>query len=389
MSLGNTQELLFGAMPRRVGTPAQGWVWSQDQLELFVAGVNGRRNAYSTVGWMSSDGSAMCDKVLYDLDSPAKSDQPGERWSIYVDDPADDVVLSEMREDSKLAEDILGKPVAEARRLAQRSREEGVPVVGVFSGLGVHVHQLYRAESEPSVKMATTAHRYIDRLGLDTADHEIIGEPERICRVPNCERVAGTIADNRVVDGRRTGTYTVPLNGAEMLDMTVRGLLDKSTSPRPQVAHDASERPEMRLWPDYETGHETTSEVPPRPVNPEGIDVYHDEDFRALMEDLLKMPCMAQRLLDDPNPDHKIRANATVLLLNVGLEPSDVVDLFESVGWVDWDRDETVKQVRSVHRNGYSDMSCKSLRQQGYCVQDEPEECSCYGWRDGRPEWIQ
>lgn len=383
--MDQTQDLLFGQAPRRVGTPEQHWVYSPGQVEFFIDSINGRRNAYATLGWWDfADGSQICDKVLYDLDSPAKSDREGERWDIFDGDIPDDEAIRIMREDADVADRILGEPVEDARKLARKSLSDNVPVVGVFSGFGIHVHQLFKPTAHPRTAMSTTAYRYIEETGAGSVDVEILGQPERICRIPNCERIAGPIGE----DGRPTGLFTIPLSGRELASVTVQWLLDESHTPRLPTDLSVGERPQMHVWDDYKTGYEETADIPPRPLHPEETEFGEDSDFRALLEDLLQMPCMVERLLDDPNPDHKIRVNAAIMLLNTGLDPRMVTRIFEQVGWVDYDYEETLKQVKSIYRNGYSDMSCQSLRAQGFCVRsEEPKHCPTFGWSGGKPEW--
>ena len=385
------QDLLYGQAPRRVGTPNQHWVWAPEQVDFFVESINGRRNGYATLGWWDFDEMGMvADKVLYDLDSPAKAEEHEEGdWSIFNADPPDDEVIDRMREDPDLAEEVLGPVCEDAQELARRSRNDNVPVVGVFSGFGIHVHQLYEPMIHPRTAMATTAHRYIDHLDVQTPDRSILGQPERIARIPNVERIAGSVTeDMNVVDGRQTGLYTIPLSGEELLSVTPEWLLDESYQPRTVDVPDAAERPEMRVWEDYETGHEETADVPPRPLDPSETQIAEDDDIRWLLERLIRMPCMVERLVDDPNPDHDVRVNATVMLLNVGLSPQTVVDLYERVGWIDFDRQRTRKYVRGIYKSGYSDQNCQTLRSKGLCTRSEdPESCPCFGWSGGKCEW--
>lgn len=389
-----TQDELFGQAPRRVGTPNQHWVFSKGQIDHFIDSVNGRRNAYATLGWWNFDNiektddgkrvPPVCDKVLYDLDSPAKSEREGVRWEIFEDDPPDDEVVAIMREDPDIAHEILEQVCEDARRLAKRSLNDNVPVIGVFSGFGLHVHQLFEPTVDPTVAMSTTAHRYIDKLDLQTPDRSILGEQERICRIPNCERIAGGPNE----DGRPTGLYTVPLSGRELSSVDVEWLLDVSQSPRLPINVGHRERPEMAVWEDYETGQEEVADIPPRPLNVDQSRLDEDEDIRWLVKRLIRMPCLAERLLNDPNPDHDVRAYATIQLLNTGLSPQRVVDLYQRIGWVDFDRAVTEKHVKSIYRNGYSDKSCRSLRAKGLCTRSEdPKSCPTYGWGGGQCEW--
>lgn len=385
------QSLLFGETPRRVGTPQQHWVWSPDQIDFFIDQVNGRRNVYATLARLDLAGGSVCDKVLYDLDSPQKTEkhEPGD-WKIdELEALDDDQIFARLRNDDELAERVLGPVCADARRLAERSRNDNVPIVGVYTGYGIHIHQLFQPKPSPEVAMSTTHYRYVDVCDLETWDPKVVGQPDRICRIPNCQRVTTPGPRGVVKDGRPCNIWTIPLTAAELASVDVDWLLDRSHSPREIDVPAASERPEMRVWEDHRTGNETEGPVPPRPFTGEKPD-FDDDGIRDLLRDLLQMPCMVERLVDDPNPAQEIRVNATVLLLNLGLHPQTIVNLFEKVNWIDFDRETTEYHVMNIYRNGYSDMSCSTLRSRGWCTRaEEPEACPTYGWSGGKPEWKQ
>lgn len=379
--MDRVQELLFGGFPRRVGTPAQHWVFNEAQFDLFTDTVEGTRNAYATVGRLpvTEDQTAYSDKVLFDLD--------GDK-SLFPEDAADDRRVAMMRDDPALAESVLGEVCEEAQRLARTSADDGIPVVGVFSGFGIHVHQLYENTAEPTVPMTTCSAKYIEELDLQTADWKVVGQAERICRVPNMPRTTHeTGRHEKVLDGRHTGLWTVPLDGQDLRTITPMDLLSLSTEARPTEHLDLpDERPQMPVWEEYRDGVTKDTEVPQRPVDTRTV-ALDDEGLESILSDMLQMPCMVQRLTQ-PNPEHEVRMNCAVLLFNVGLNPQQVTDIYSRLGWVDFDRGTTRKHLESIYRSGYSDMSCQTLREKRLCVKtEEPKDCHCFGWSGGQPEW--
>lgn len=386
-----SQTALFGRFPRRVGTPNQHWVFSEAQFDLFLDTIEGVRNAYTTVNQMPIDPSARglfrlnANSVFYDFDGNKDALPRGE------DTPADEAVAL-MRGSSSLAKEVIGDAVADARELAQRSAHDGVPVLGVFSGFGVHVHQLYQPTAEGvQTKQASTARRYIDLLDLQTADTTVIDNGQRICRVPNVERTTTPGPRGEVRDGRGTGLWTVPLDGADLRTLKVRDLLDLSTARRP-VEHlnlQPEDRPEMGVFTDYVDDLTAGSDGygTPRPVEERETTDEQQDDARALLEELVRMPCMVERL-DQPNPCHTVRVNGAVMLFNAGLTVSEVMGVFRSLNWTDWDHQTTKKHLTHIHRSGYSDQNCSTLREKGLCVKDHPVDCRTYGWGGGRAEWL-
>lgn len=386
--MDTAQKELFGSFPRRVGTPSQHWIFNEAQFDLFADTVSGNRNAYATVGQLpiTDDGVPSCNSVLFDLDSPAKGEGT---WEIFEDEPPDDVVVSRMRSDDDLADEILGKICEEARELTHASLDDGIEVIGVFSGFGLHIHQLYAATGDPAIAMQTCAVRYIEELDLDTPDWAILGQPERICRVPNMERVTMSLGDyGKVSDGRPCDIYQVPLTQEELLDVDPQMLIELSSSPRhPFDSGWTPRRPQMPIWEEYRDSATGSGNVLQRPVDERTVQL--DDGVDEILEKLLQMPCMVQRI-QQPNPEHRVRLNCAVLLFNVGLNPQQVTDLFGSLGWVDFDRQKTQSYLEGIWTNKYSDMSCQTIRDEGMChsdIADNPEQCHCYGWSGGQPEW--
>jgi hypothetical protein len=379
------QAALFGAYPRRVGTPAQHWVFNDAQLDVFLDTVRGSRNCYATVGQLpvTEAGAAVSDKVFFDLD--------GDK-SPFAEATRADERRARLRADPDLADAVLGAACEDARKLARASRDDGIPAVGVFSGFGVHVHQLYQRTDDPAVPMTTCAARYIDQLDLQTADWAVVGQVERLCRVPNMPRT--THREDRhgkVQDGAHAGVWTVPLSRGELAEITPGELLALSTAPRacPDPVPAAADRPQMPVWEEYksQSADSDAVDVPQRPfvyrsTLPDG------DGLEALLKELLRMPCVCQRLVQ-PNPEHEVRFTAAVILFNVGLTPRQVEDIYARLGWVDFDRETTRKHLQSIYRTGYSEYTCRTMRSKRLCVKDEaPTDCDCYGWSGTECEWL-
>lgn len=387
---------LFADFPRRVGTPNQHWVFNEAQVELFLDVVDGVRGAYTTLNRLPIvEGQPdVSDKVFFDFDSPAKDEVEGngKRWDhpdIDPNEPADELIRR-MRNDAGLATDVIGQPVEDARRLAQESASDNIPVLGVFTGFGVHVHQLYQETVDPRDAMASVAARYEDKADLETMDWECVGQPEKLCRLPNVERatyVEGQHGERR--DGRGTGLYTVPLDGADLRTITAKDLLALAEGPR-DTGHleIPEERPQMPVWEEYIPDGTAGDDIAQRPVDqrtqPVGTEMF--DDMETILRELFQMPCMVERI-QQPNPGNRVRLNAAVMLFNAGLNPQQVENLFGQLGWVDFDREITRSKLDHAWKTGYSDMSCSSLRSRGLCVKEDPKECHTYGWSGGQVEW--
>lgn len=375
-SMDDPQRQLFGRFPRAVGSPEQHIVHSEGEFDIFTSTVLGRRNAYSSLSWFQLDGTVICDKVSFDLDAPKDE---------YFDVERDDKRIEMMRWDLDLADKVLGKVCEDARKLADALLDWGFPVMGVFSGFGIHIHALTQPEENPAENMGSTARYWRDQLGLPTLDHKPIGDEQRIMRVPNMKRVHLDDVLDRDATRYDCDLWTVPLTGEELAEITPEWLLELSEVPRPDVTVGATERPDMPLYDDYTRDQRAVTMRPDRPSVEGEI---ADDDVDWYIKELLQLPCMYENILLDPEPPHEVRLNSAVLMFNIGMTPDEVLEVFAAIGWSDWDRSVTRQQLEHAYRKGYSDMSCETLRKEGFCTrQEEPENCETFGWSGGEVEW--
>ena len=366
---------LFGGFPRRVGVPHQWWVFSEGEFDLYRDHVDGQSNVYAAVARRPVGGKLRMDKVHYDLDSTAK-DENGD-WRLFGSEEPDDAeVVERMRENPDVRDAILGDVCDDAQKIAQASLEDNVPLVGVFSGFGIHVYQLYQERKDPDRAVGSTARKYIDKASLRTYDPRIVGEVMRIMRVPNCERVTD--------DGKRCNIVTIPITAEEMADVTPEWLLEKSYEKR-RVDPDIGPKPNMLVHDEYvERGREPAENVRQRDM---GDTVEVDGILEYVLKEYLQMPCMYERV-QQRNPDHKVRMNCAILLYNCGLTPDEVHDLYRRIGWFDYKPEVTKKQLKNIWEGRYSEMSCATLRAKGFCTRmDDPTECPTFNWSGGEAEW--
>lgn len=356
------RQLLFGEFPRRVGVPEQFWVYSEEHWERVMEKNIGRNSIYATISWIDRKLRPVCDKVSLDLDAPVKESE----WGIAQ--------LERMFDDAEFAEEVLGPICDDVIKLGEWLVSNQRPGLAVFTGFGVHVHLLYQPVTDPYVEMESTGWWLVDQLDLETADPKVIGDVQRILRVPNVKRVQ---------DGTATDVWTVPITPREMVDVTPEWLLDVSMAPRAGVEIDAIERPEMKQR------HEYLRSSLDQPIKPAEIDIsfdqFNDEYLATVLKELLKMPCMYEGVIQ-ASPPHSIRRNMAVMLYNIGLTPDDVFKLIKRLGWSDFDPAYTKRQLEQIHQTGYSDMSCTTIQHEGLCTRID-EDCPTRGWSGGRAEW--
>lgn len=391
------QKVLFGDFPRAVGTnqpsgQLRQWVvHSEGEFDVFFDTVNGYKNVYASLSWRPIGGELKLDKVSIDFDTPQKERK--EEWPVFGgDEPPEDEAIARMRNEEYIADEVLAPVISDAQSMIERSQEYDIPTLAVFSGFGIHVHQFYKEKDNPDKQIDTTGKKYVKELNLKTADMSPIGDVKRVMRVPNAERVHLQMNEKGFIESTRgCGIYTIPLLPDELMDITASELLEMSTSPRNFNRSDLEylhpeNRPEMKMFDDYlSTGK--VGEVEQKDMRKLDDSAKNDDFLNYLLKEYLRMPCMYERI-KQPEPDHAVRRNCAVLLFNSGFGPGEVIDLFSRLGWSDWDRSVTSTQVHNIYDNGYADMSCRTLRKEGFCTRaDDPYDCPAFGWSGGMAEW--
>jgi hypothetical protein len=291
----------------------------------------------------------------------------------------------------------LGEGFRDASELAQRAIEDELPLIGVFSGMGMHVHLLYQETDEKlKQKLGTTARKYVGDLNLGTADPKVglNGDQKKVVRIPNFERIEITDGGATV---RPCSVFTIPLTREELADgLTPTEALEMAREPRRIDPDIVDERPEMKVHDHYVSDFEEAEQEDRKEVQES---VLSDDDSDGLLafwlKEWLKMPCMYERV-QQPEPDHRIRQNFAVMMFNIGFSKEEVHNIIQRIGWVDYDYETTKHQLDQIWRRGYSDMTCASIRKKGLCTVieegkdpevDDHVDCPTYGWSGGKVEW--
>lgn len=390
--MDRVQLSLFGGFPRTVGitTPEfdgaelkQYMVHTETEVDAVIDRVSGSRNVYSSISRFApqkSDGryngsGVIADKVSFDLDSSAKGESDEDRWNHpEIAQGADDLWVARRLQSSDSVRDaVLSDVCRDARRMAQRAIEKDIPVVGVFSGFGLHIHQLYQTMKEDvEDKLSSTCNEWISELSLGTVDTAASGKPFRIMRIPNIER----ITYREEIQG--TGIHTVPLTRDELSSVSPEGLIEKSDQPR--VIPPVGSRPELDVKSEYLSSNHDVNQAKQRKLPDEKLG---SEYVKFLVRDIVKLPCIAERALG-PDPPNEVRVKVGVHFLNAGYSPSEIADIISQLGWRNYDRETTMYQIRHLQKTGKGDWSCKTLRDKNLCIQGESyEDCPTYGYRGG------
>lgn len=140
----------------------------------------------------------------------------------------------------------------------------------------------------------------------------------------------------------------------------------------------------MRVFDDYLDEHLQARESTSLEI---GMDDFKDEEVAEMAKELLRMPCMYERVIQ-PNPGHEVRRNLAVMLFNIGFSVDQAERFIRRLNWRDYNPKVTREQLQHIWDNGYADMSCTTMQAKGLCTrQEDPRSCETYGWSGGSPEW--
>lgn len=383
--MDNAQRILFGTgFPRTVGWAVNGdfrqhFVHSPGEFDLFFDHNRSDRNLYSSICRFRSDMRPVLDKVIFDFDSPMKD-------SAFPSTDSDKEKIQQMRKDDDLAREVLGSVWDDVQSLVSQCRKEGIPVVSVFSGLGVHCHLLYQEKVNPVREKVTTSKYFVDECDLETWDRKVITDTRRVLRIPNSQRVSK--------EGP-TGVWCIPITEDEVMNNSVHDLLERCTSPKSIDFHEryeAENRPTM----EEKEGYGDVDEDTVGSVELEDRDIMSEVPSVTewIVRNCIMLPCVSERFLRS-NPDHMIRFNGVVSLYQSGFTPEEAREIIRNLGWVDYDEKITRKMTEQIWNRGYSESTCNKIQSLGLCVHgpgfddfsDNPSDCEVHRYESGDCLW--
>lgn len=315
MKLDATTQMLFSPFNREVANPKRWRIHSMDEFIRFIENNSGRADCFSSI--YPVDGTI--DKIYFDIDDPKG--------------------VVECRD--------------EAERLYSWLVMKGFNVIPVLSGKkGFNLYLLLKPKHyENSKELLTKATCSIlcEAFGYDKGKGEVkteyvdphpIGDVRRISRIPNTLRPPENL------------TWCTYLPD-DWVKMSTAELISHMKSP---ITYDY----------DLDGTFPTLEDFPDPPAEiikwtlVESIEPAHPVKDNVFLKNLLR-PCLYRHMVS-AKPGHHVRVASTVDLL-MFFDPGKILEMYRALEWIDWDPDETLKQIYSCgHLKPYS---CKRLRQLG------------------------
>jgi len=323
--LDKMTKILFSSFPREVGRK-RNFVKTSEEFEQKIDLLNGVDEVFTNAN--SVDGTI--DKIFSDLDGPLSLKQSQKMYAYIL--------------------------------------EKNVPCIPLASGIkGIHLHSLFnprKGQDNKIILYKSTKSLIFGTFGtknnnnelvLNSSDYgsvdpHVIGDLRRLCRVPNTLRPPNN------------SSYCTFLPPKDFLKMTEKDLMWHIREPHTYPIEDynfSSGYPNFEdvILPEIDKQQITFQ----RPAQDKRSKPYVDNDHLQML-----LPSCLYRYITVEEPRHHVRVAVTGELLKMGFTDTEIVDMFESLKWVDWDRNFTAYQVSTCKPILYSK---KKLKELGICFE--------------------
>lgn len=317
---------LFNTYPREIGKK-RNFVKTPEEFEAKIDLLNGADEVFTNVN--AVDGTI--DKIFLDFDGPTA--------------------------------------LAEAQKTYTHLLSINVPCIPIASGVkGIHLHALFRPRKRDDNKITlfkTTKSLLLSALGekngnneltlkssaCSSVDPHVIGDQRRLCRVPNTLRPPTNSS---------YCTYLPP--GKAFLEMNDTDLMwyIRGTHIYPYEDYNiTSGRPtfEEYIIPEVERMNVNF----PRPNEDPNVKPYADNTHLQML-----LPTCLYRFITVEEPRHHVRVAVSAELKNMGFSDTEILHMFSTLNWRDWNRDLTSYQLTTVKPLVYRK---RKLRDLGICFE--------------------
>ena len=330
--MDSTTKLLFGRLPREVACPQRWVVDSWRDFSNFVENNNGLYDCYTSV----YPTNYLIDKIFFDCD------------------------YGGVLEDTKLI-----------YKWAMKNEYDAIPIVSGKKGYHIYIitkPKIYGKDAKLLLTKATYSiiksifgsfkqelfitpygkevqvFRNMDRI--ITVDPAPCGDIRRISRIPQTLRPPENL------------NYCTYLPPDDFLDMTEEDIITHMKQPHTYNYKVNFNKAPLLTDFEYEFDDECYTDWTPMATGK----IVKTENPNLFLKGILR-PCL-YRHLTSIHPSHPVRVASTIDLLNAGFSPTEILSLYEKLGWEDFTPDYCLSQIESCMRFK-KPYSCSKLRNMG------------------------
>lgn len=249
----------------------------------------------------------------------------------------------------------------EAKKVYAYLLKVGIPCIPIASGKkGIHLHILFKTrygEDNKEKLYKSTKSIILKALGTinGSIDPHVIGDLRRLCRVPNTLRPPENLS-----------YCTLLPPGKAFLNMQFIDFLWYIKGIHEYPFEDYMKNCSSPTFEEVITPEIEKEKITFTPTNfsssPTNIEHRH-------LKQLLR-PCL-YRLLTVEEPRHLVRVIATADLLSMDFSPTEILNIYNQLKWVDFDEDYTLNQILSCKKI-YTPR--KKMQNLGFCFNCQ-EKC--------------
>ncbi len=333
---------LFGKTPREIGNPYRWQINSIEEIEHFTQNNNGIHNCFVSI----YPSNFLIDKIFFDYDY-------GKR---VLGDAQETVewMLDRKYEVIPLASGDKGFHLYMKTKPTIYGNQSKIFLTRATFAI---IKEIFGEVKSERIKLGNKKVRILrNKDRIIAPDPKVIGDIKRLGRIPNTFRPPGNC------------NYCTYLPPEEFLNMTERDIAKhiKSTHTYPLSDY----QKENKIYPlltDFE--YDFVDEIEHEDWLPFLSDRTIPSNPNLFLEGILR-PCLYKNICTI-HPDHDVRLATTIDLLRAKYDESFILNLYSTLGWEDFEEEETLLQIKSCieHKdNGilklkYERYSCSKLRE--------------------------
>jgi hypothetical protein len=282
----NAREALYISFPRNVGNPAQHPVQNWEQLNRFITENSGLNDQCYASTCSYQNNRAVFEDLFLEMDSLELS------------------------------------PII---AVGKWFTENGIYWIPLFSGnRGIHIHALFSPEIVQSQTVRDFADFVIDQTHTKGMfDNQVTGDMRRLARIPNTKRL--------------NELWCIPLSQEDVLNnISPSEIIKKAKSPQFIQYYPPTKKPKITDFvKDIKPIHDDSKPIISQKSN-------------ILLKSVLR-PCIYEKIYQ-PNPRDNTRITATVEALRQGMSIKQLLDIYEEMKWIDFDRNYTLYQIEHINK---------------------------------------
>lgn len=356
----DTAEVLFGKYPRWVG-PSQKMVYDREQFLRHVYTFSGLRNVFTSVyAFPFSNGLPLIDKLFCDIDDePEKALKKGQDLFEWTSENHFTTAVNWTGDKGPhiypLCPNIVFKNKIESADYIRKAVYFILEETGLFE-----------------YKEITKMNGEKQEFKVPLIDSTSIGDIRRLTRVCGTRRAS--------VFGLQLPVYCVAIDPEQFLDLSIKDIFEYEKEPCPFPDIKFKKENIKKHFSELDLDRINVNEWRGQDIfnvfkNTEGSPDVPKNEIAELFRILLPRPCI-YKFIALPNAPFPIRYAATCELHRNGLKPDAILNLFRKIGWVNWDEEETRKQVYLICSKPLDTIGKKKMQESGFCLPEDCDACN-------------